>query len=148
MPPSGWPQTMQRKTLTSTPTIHSIHFNWLIHRRTRRQDIRNGDPLSQCSDLQHHGTQTSLNKLTLHPCSCSQVSPFCLCVHTPTYKYTYYLFIDSDDMDGLGSSVEDRSVFGVENSSMFLECSPKSQRALIYWQLQRPNDDRRQEVCM
>uniref|UniRef100_A0A673BGM9 Semaphorin-3A-like n=1 Tax=Sphaeramia orbicularis TaxID=375764 RepID=A0A673BGM9_9TELE len=67
-------------------------------RRTRRQDIRNGDPLSQCSDLQHHG------------------------------------------------SVEDRSVFGVENSSMFLECSPKSQRALIYWQLQRPNDDRKHEI--
>uniref|UniRef100_A0A8C7Z1B1 Sema domain, immunoglobulin domain (Ig), short basic domain, secreted, (semaphorin) 3Aa n=1 Tax=Oryzias sinensis TaxID=183150 RepID=A0A8C7Z1B1_9TELE len=63
-------------------------------RRTRRQDIRNGDPLSQCSDLH----------------------------------------------------VEDRSVFGVENSSMFLECSPKSQRALIYWQLQRPNDDRKQEI--
>uniref|UniRef100_A0A8C7ZLX4 Sema domain, immunoglobulin domain (Ig), short basic domain, secreted, (semaphorin) 3Aa n=1 Tax=Oryzias sinensis TaxID=183150 RepID=A0A8C7ZLX4_9TELE len=74
-------------------------------RRTRRQDIRNGDPLSQCSDLQHH-----------------------------------------DDVDGLGGSVEDRSVFGVENSSMFLECSPKSQRALIYWQLQRPNDDRKQEI--
>uniref|UniRef100_A0A3Q3B048 Sema domain, immunoglobulin domain (Ig), short basic domain, secreted, (semaphorin) 3Aa n=1 Tax=Kryptolebias marmoratus TaxID=37003 RepID=A0A3Q3B048_KRYMA len=69
-------------------------------RRTRRQDIRNGDPLSQCSDLQHHG------------------------------------------------SVEDRSVFGVENSSMFLECSPKSQRALIYWQLQRANDDRKQEIKM
>uniref|UniRef100_UPI003AAA5A66 semaphorin-3aa isoform X3 n=1 Tax=Centroberyx gerrardi TaxID=166262 RepID=UPI003AAA5A66 len=74
-------------------------------RRTRRQDIRNGDPLSQCSDLQHH-----------------------------------------DDMDGLGGSVEDRSVYGVENSSMFLECSPKSQRALIYWQLQRPNDDRKHEI--
>uniref|UniRef100_A0A8C5G285 Sema domain, immunoglobulin domain (Ig), short basic domain, secreted, (semaphorin) 3Aa n=1 Tax=Gouania willdenowi TaxID=441366 RepID=A0A8C5G285_GOUWI len=59
-------------------------------RRTRRQDIRNGDPLSQCSDLQ--------------------------------------------------------SVFGVENSSMFLECSPKSQRALIYWQLQKPNDDRKIEI--
>lgn len=42
--------------------------------------------------------------------------------------------------------MEDRSVYGVENSSMFLECSPKSQRALIYWQLQRPNDDRRHEV--
>uniref|UniRef100_A0A4W6CEG6 Sema domain, immunoglobulin domain (Ig), short basic domain, secreted, (semaphorin) 3Aa n=1 Tax=Lates calcarifer TaxID=8187 RepID=A0A4W6CEG6_LATCA len=68
-------------------------------RRTRRQDIRNGDPLSQCSDLQHHG-----------------------------------------------GSVEDRSVFGVENSSMFLECSPKSQRALIYWQLQKPNDDRKHEI--
>lgn len=74
-------------------------------RRTRRQDIRNGDPLSQCSDLQHH-----------------------------------------DDVDGLGGSVEDRSVFGVENSTMFLECSPKSQRALIYWQLQKPNDDRKHEI--
>ncbi|XP_054480266.1 semaphorin-3aa isoform X2 [Anoplopoma fimbria] len=73
-------------------------------RRTRRQDIRNGDPLSQCSDLQHH------------------------------------------DSDGLGGSVEDRVVFGVENSSMFLECSPKSQRALIYWQLQKPNDDRKHEI--
>uniref|UniRef100_A0A8C4IQH3 Sema domain, immunoglobulin domain (Ig), short basic domain, secreted, (semaphorin) 3Aa n=1 Tax=Dicentrarchus labrax TaxID=13489 RepID=A0A8C4IQH3_DICLA len=67
-------------------------------RRTRRQDIRNGDPLSQCSDLQHHGT------------------------------------------------LMDRSVYGVENSSMFLECSPKSQRALIYWQLQKPNDDRKHEI--
>uniref|UniRef100_A0A3B4YJE8 Sema domain, immunoglobulin domain (Ig), short basic domain, secreted, (semaphorin) 3Aa n=1 Tax=Seriola lalandi dorsalis TaxID=1841481 RepID=A0A3B4YJE8_SERLL len=74
-------------------------------RRTRRQDIRNGDPLSQCSDLQHH-----------------------------------------DDVEGLSGSVEDRSVFGVENSSMFLECSPKSQRALIYWQLQKPNDDRKHEI--
>ncbi|KAM6962230.1 semaphorin-3aa [Tautogolabrus adspersus] len=74
-------------------------------RRTRRQDIRNGDPLSQCSDLQHH-----------------------------------------EDTDGLGGSVEDRSVYGVENSSMFLECSPKSQRAVIYWQLQKPNDDRKHEI--
>lgn len=49
-------------------------------------------------------------------------------------------------MDGLGGSVEDRSVYGVENSSMFLECSPKSQRALIYWQLQGPNDERKHEV--
>uniref|UniRef100_H3D0C1 Sema domain, immunoglobulin domain (Ig), short basic domain, secreted, (semaphorin) 3Aa n=1 Tax=Tetraodon nigroviridis TaxID=99883 RepID=H3D0C1_TETNG len=73
-------------------------------RRTRRQDIRNGDPLSQCSDLQHH-----------------------------------------EESDGVGS-VEDRSVYGVENSSMFLECSSKSQRALIYWQLQKPDDDRRLEI--
>lgn len=42
--------------------------------------------------------------------------------------------------------MEDRSVYGVENSSMFLECSPKSQRALIYWQLQKPNDDRKHEI--
>uniref|UniRef100_A0A672KVR5 Semaphorin-3aa-like n=1 Tax=Sinocyclocheilus grahami TaxID=75366 RepID=A0A672KVR5_SINGR len=67
-------------------------------RRTRRQDIRNGDPLSQCSDLNHNG--------------------------------------------------KDISVYGVENSSMFLECSPKSQRALIYWQLQRPNDERKHEIVI
>ncbi|KAG7272288.1 hypothetical protein CRUP_018586 [Coryphaenoides rupestris] len=74
-------------------------------RRTRRQDIRNGDPLSQCSDLQHH-----------------------------------------DEAGGLLPSAEDRSVYGVENSSMFLECSSKSQRALVYWQLQRPNEERKLEV--
>lgn len=73
-------------------------------RRTRRQDIRNGDPLSQCSDLQHN-----------------------------------------DDLEGY-SSVEERSVYGVENSSMFLECSSKSQRALIYWQIQRPNKDHKDEI--
>ncbi|KAK3517296.1 hypothetical protein QTP70_002941 [Hemibagrus guttatus] len=73
-------------------------------RRTRRQDIRNGDPLSQCSDLQHN-----------------------------------------DDLEGY-SSVEERNVYGVENSSMFLECSSKSQRALIYWQLQKPNDERKLEI--
>ncbi len=50
-----------------------------------------------------------------------------------------------DDLEGYGS-VEERSVYGVENSSMFLECSPKSQRALIYWQLQRPNDEHKHEV--
>ncbi|XP_077449934.1 semaphorin-3aa [Stigmatopora argus] len=78
-------------------------------RRTRRQDIRNGDPLSQCSDLQHH-----------------------------------------DDMDGPvgGGVVEDRTVYGVENSSMFLECSPKSQRALVYWQLQTAGGERKQEIKM
>ncbi|XP_057709584.1 semaphorin-3aa isoform X2 [Corythoichthys intestinalis] len=78
-------------------------------RRTRRQDIRNGDPLSQCSDLQHH-----------------------------------------DDIDGQvgGGVVEDRTVYGVENSSMFLECSPKSQRALVYWQLQTPGAERKQEIKM
>uniref|UniRef100_A0A8C1VL96 Sema domain, immunoglobulin domain (Ig), short basic domain, secreted, (semaphorin) 3Ab n=1 Tax=Cyprinus carpio TaxID=7962 RepID=A0A8C1VL96_CYPCA len=67
-------------------------------RRTRRQDIRNGDPLTQCSDLQHHG------------------------------------------------NTGDKTVYGVENSSSFLECSPKSQRALIYWQFQRHGEDHKQEI--
>lgn len=51
----------------------------------------------------------------------------------------------SDDLEGY-SSVEERNVYGVENSSMFLECSSKSQRALIYWQLQKPGDERKLEV--
>uniref|UniRef100_A0A8C8HNJ8 Uncharacterized protein n=1 Tax=Oncorhynchus tshawytscha TaxID=74940 RepID=A0A8C8HNJ8_ONCTS len=63
----------------------------MAKRRTRRQDIRNGDPLTQCSDLQHQ-------------------------------------------------------VYGVENSSTFLECSAKSQRALTYWQYQQANDDRRRDI--
>ncbi|XP_052388128.1 semaphorin-3ab [Carassius gibelio] len=73
-------------------------------RRTRRQDIRNGDPLTQCSDLQHH-----------------------------------------DEADG-ENGLQDKTVYGVENSSSFLECSPKSQRALIYWQFQRHGEDRKQEI--
>ncbi|KAJ8269011.1 hypothetical protein COCON_G00116180 [Conger conger] len=73
-------------------------------RRTRRQDIRNGDPLTQCSDLQHH-----------------------------------------DELNGQGTAVN-KIIYGVENSSTFLECSPKSQRALIYWQFQKPNEERKHEV--
>uniref|UniRef100_A0A671UYH3 Sema domain, immunoglobulin domain (Ig), short basic domain, secreted, (semaphorin) 3Ab n=1 Tax=Sparus aurata TaxID=8175 RepID=A0A671UYH3_SPAAU len=69
----------------------------MAKRRTRRQDIRNGDPLTQCSDL------------------------------------------------GL-STLLDKTVYGVENSSTFLECSPKSQRAMTYWQYQRSIVDRKQEI--
>uniref|UniRef100_A0A8C5GJD3 Sema domain-containing protein n=1 Tax=Gouania willdenowi TaxID=441366 RepID=A0A8C5GJD3_GOUWI len=56
----------------------------MAKRRTRRQDIRNGDPLT-------HGQAT----------------------------------------------LQDKTLYGVENSSTFLECSPKSQRAVTYWQFQR-----------
>uniref|UniRef100_A0A8C0L7R6 Semaphorin 3A n=1 Tax=Canis lupus dingo TaxID=286419 RepID=A0A8C0L7R6_CANLU len=72
-------------------------------RRTRRQDIRNGDPLTHCSDLQHHDNHHS-------------------------------------------HSLEERIIYGVENSSTFLECSPKSQRALVYWQFQRRNEERKEEI--
>lgn len=40
----------------------------------------------------------------------------------------------------------DKIVYGVENSSTFLECSPKSQRAVIYWQYQQSADDHKREV--
>ncbi|RXM30696.1 Semaphorin-3ab [Acipenser ruthenus] len=73
-------------------------------RRTRRQDIRNGDPVTQCSDLQHH-----------------------------------------DELNGKGN-LEEKIIYGVENSSTFLECSPKSQRALVYWQFHKQNEDRKDEI--
>uniref|UniRef100_A0A8C6SPD6 Sema domain, immunoglobulin domain (Ig), short basic domain, secreted, (semaphorin) 3Ab n=1 Tax=Neogobius melanostomus TaxID=47308 RepID=A0A8C6SPD6_9GOBI len=76
----------------------------MAKRRTRRQDIRNGDPLTQCSDLQHDEDQNVLTTL------------------------------------------QDKTVYGVENSSTFLECSPKSQRARTHWQYQTPGDERREEV--
>ncbi|XP_039201124.1 semaphorin-3A [Crotalus tigris] len=72
-------------------------------RRTRRQDIRNGDPLTHCSDLQH-----------------------------------------PDNPSGAG--LEEKIIYGVENSSTFLECSPKSQRALVYWQFQKQNEERKEEI--
>ncbi|XP_054632944.1 semaphorin-3ab [Dunckerocampus dactyliophorus] len=76
----------------------------MAKRRTRRQDIRNGDPLTQCSDLQQH-----------------------------------------DKLSGQ-KTLEDKTVYGVENSSTFLECSPKSQRASTYWQYQHSPDEQKQEI--
>ncbi|XP_078092128.1 semaphorin-3ab [Mustelus asterias] len=73
-------------------------------RRTRRQDIRNGDPLTQCSD-QHHN-----DNLHEH------------------------------------ENMEEKIIYGVENSTTFLECIPKSQRAVVYWQFQRQTEDHKVEI--
>ncbi|GAB5568492.1 semaphorin-3A isoform X2 [Prionailurus iriomotensis] len=83
--------------------LHALAIFPLQRGRTRRQDIRNGDPLTHCSDLQHHDNHH-------------------------------------------GHSLEERIIYGVENSSTFLECSPKSQRALVYWQFQRRNEERKEEI--
>ena len=53
--------------------------------------------------------------------------------------------VSPDDLNGQTTLLV-KTVYGVENSSTFLECTPKSQRALTYWQYQQPNDDRKQEV--
>ncbi|XP_072419197.1 semaphorin-3A-like [Chiloscyllium punctatum] len=73
-------------------------------RRTRRQDIRNGDPLTQCSD-QHHN-----DNLHEH------------------------------------ENMEEKIIYGVENSTTFLECVPRSQRALAYWQFRRQTEDHKEEI--
>ncbi|XP_068595894.1 semaphorin-3D [Brachionichthys hirsutus] len=69
-------------------------------RRARRQDIKHGDPASQCWDTE----------------------------------------------DGLGRSVEEKTLLGVQSNSTFIECIPKSQQAQIQWYIQRPGSDRREEV--
>ena len=48
-------------------------------RRTRRQDIRNGDPLTQCSDLQHHGRLKCIFKKKF---KCNFLSAMCKSVNT------------------------------------------------------------------
>lgn len=50
-----------------------------------------------------------------------------------------------DELNG-ETTLLDKTVYGVENSSTFMECSPKSQRAVIYWQYQQSADDHKREV--
>uniref|UniRef100_A0AAZ3QUL3 Uncharacterized protein n=1 Tax=Oncorhynchus tshawytscha TaxID=74940 RepID=A0AAZ3QUL3_ONCTS len=103
-----------------------------------------GKLLSTKQQQLYLGSALGVSQMPLHRCEvygkacaecCLARDPYCAWDGTEC----------SHDVDGLGH-VEDRSVYGVENSSMFLECSPKSQRALIYWQLQRPNEDRKHEI--
>lgn len=56
-----------------------------------------------------------------------------------------FIFCDLDELSGQ-TTLKDKTVYGVENSSTFLECSPKSQRAMTYWQYQHSATDRKQEV--
>ncbi|MEQ2264788.1 hypothetical protein XENORESO_019534, partial [Xenotaenia resolanae] len=70
-------------------------------RRSRRQDIKNGDPAIHCWD--------------------------------------------TEDSQG-GGKVEEKVIFGVQNNSTFLECTPKSQQAQIRWYIQRFGSERREEV--
>ncbi|XP_063053356.1 semaphorin-3D [Engraulis encrasicolus] len=67
-------------------------------RRARRQDIKHGDPYSQCWDTEE------------------------------------------------GRDVEEKSMFGVETNSTFLECVSRSQQAQIRWFYQKPGSDIREEV--
>uniref|UniRef100_A0A674K847 Semaphorin 3G n=1 Tax=Terrapene triunguis TaxID=2587831 RepID=A0A674K847_9SAUR len=41
---------------------------------------------------------------------------------------------------------EEKVVYGTEHNSTFLECVPKSPQATVQWFLQRPHDERRDEV--
>ncbi|XP_025060158.1 semaphorin-3F isoform X5 [Alligator sinensis] len=69
-------------------------------RRSRRQDVRHGNPIRQC-----RGYNSNANKNTVEA------------IH-----------------------------YGVEGSTAFLECQPRSPQATIKWLLQKDNSDRRKEL--
>lgn len=117
-------------------TSSSWIMKWMVCFNTdNRQHIRN----------LNNEVHENLCTIIFHLCTCHW---YTLLFQYPGHYWTLPPHVSVcvlDDLEGY-SSVEERSVYGVENSSMFLECSPKSQRALIYWQLQRPNDERKHEV--
>ncbi|KAM9227661.1 semaphorin-3G [Leptosomus discolor] len=44
------------------------------------------------------------------------------------------------------ASVEEKVLYGAENNSTFLECTPRSPQASVQWFVQRPPDEQRDEV--
>uniref|UniRef100_A0A8C3TBM4 Semaphorin 3G n=1 Tax=Chelydra serpentina TaxID=8475 RepID=A0A8C3TBM4_CHESE len=50
------------------------------------------------------------------------------------------------DQNLTGKATHEKVVYGTEHNSTFLECVPKSPQATVQWFLQRPNDERRDEV--
>ncbi|XP_078517379.1 semaphorin-3F isoform X2 [Lissotriton helveticus] len=69
-------------------------------RRSRRQDVRHGNPMRQC-----RGYNSNVNKNTV-----------------------------------------EAKQYGVEGSTAFLECQPRSPQAVIKWILQKDNSDRKKEM--
>lgn len=69
-------------------------------RRSRRQDVRHGNPMRQC-----RGYNSNANKNTVEAVQ-----------------------------------------YGVEGSTAFLECQPRSPQATVKWLLQKDNSDRRKEL--
>lgn len=80
--------------------------------------------------------------------SCSLIpasSSLCLSVATVCNHILTIPLSKLDELNG-ETTLLDKTIYGVENSSTFLECSPKSQRAVIYWQYQQAADDHKREV--
>uniref|UniRef100_A0A8C7MKV3 Sema domain, immunoglobulin domain (Ig), short basic domain, secreted, (semaphorin) 3Ab n=1 Tax=Oncorhynchus kisutch TaxID=8019 RepID=A0A8C7MKV3_ONCKI len=74
----------------------------MAKRRTRRQDIRNGDPLTQCSDLQHQGMYLQTN-LIMH-------STFLECSAKSQRALTYWQYQQANDDRRRDIKTEDRFV--------------------------------------
>ncbi|XP_068014055.1 semaphorin-3B isoform X2 [Melanerpes formicivorus] len=95
-------------------------------RRFRRQDIRNGDPNTLCSEGE------------LGPNWGLGVSP----ARTEADSWAM------SPPDPRRGSVPQKQLYGVEGSTAFLECIPKSLQARVFWMYQRSPGDPQQEVQM
>lgn len=107
------------------------HLLDLLCRRARRQDIKHGDPASQCWDTEDGTTCSAAN------------TPQQSDMMKPRHPGSSFFFPSLGPMKGL---VEERLLFGVQSNSTFLECIPKSQQAHIQWYIQRPGSERREKV--
>uniref|UniRef100_A0A671RY87 Semaphorin-3ab-like n=1 Tax=Sinocyclocheilus anshuiensis TaxID=1608454 RepID=A0A671RY87_9TELE len=104
------------------------------------------------------GSAIGVSQMPLHRCDvygkacaecCLARDPYCAWDGSQCSRYfpTAKRYIEERRNTADGErGLLDKTVYGVENSSSFLECSPKSQRALIYWQFQRHGEDLKQEI--
>ncbi|XP_065543269.1 semaphorin-3B isoform X2 [Lathamus discolor] len=116
------------------------------------------------------GSATALAQLPLHRCSaygkacaecCLARDPYCAWDGTACTRYvpnTKRRFRRQDVRNGdpnmlcseepRQGSVPQKQLYGVEGSTAFLECIPKSLQAHVFWTYQRTRDDPQQEVQM
>uniref|UniRef100_A0A8C6NG39 Uncharacterized protein n=1 Tax=Melopsittacus undulatus TaxID=13146 RepID=A0A8C6NG39_MELUD len=96
------------------------------------------------------GSATALAQLPLHRCSaygkacaecCLARDPYCAWDGTACTRYPGC--VSPDPRRG---SVPQKQLYGVEGSTAFLECIPKSLQAHVFWTYQRTQDDPQREV--
>ncbi|KPP73955.1 semaphorin-3F-like [Scleropages formosus] len=111
-------------------------------RRSRRQDVKYGNPIRQCRGYNSNGTPPSF-------------------INTSTSigwtRHILYLLCTSSDFNrnnlchGALFVVANKNTlemvqYGVEGSSTFLECQARSPHACIRWHVQKENSDRKKEM--
>lgn len=84
-------------------------------RRSRRQDVRHGDPLRQCRGFNAKGAKGVLVVNTLFCCA--------------QRRHLLSVF-------AVEKRLRETVQFGVEGSSTFLECQPRSPQASVKWLFQ------------
>lgn len=93
-------------------------------RRSRRQDVKHGDPLRQCRGFNAKG-----RRIVLMCCSVSYTF-FSFLFHFNSFHVCFSIC-------AVEKRLRETMQFGVEGSSTFLECQPRSPQASVKWLFQR-----------